>query len=323
MSLHRFAIGCVLLAVSQLHSGFALARGADDSGPSSLLDVFVRPASSQAGHTSLSDTKFTADGVTRLGILAGVYGFHRDRIISELADAPERYDVRVSLPQGTYSTVRELAGEIVCTAFNLKVSRETRETDVLLLKAPNGRPAALANASGQGSSGTTSSNGRLTLRNAGMAELASALEDGLPVLDETELAGKFDLEIAWTSGESIRDAVTKQLGLHLQPARRPVEFLVVTQASAFSIAGDYWLKTERKGTGYAYEHTTVAKLANGNLRYDYLSHTKIDLVGVNPQDIVETGSYVVDPELRPVSFEKRVKFQAKETHTPERVPGTR
>ena len=79
-------------------------------------------------------------------------------------------------------------------------------------------------------------------------------------------------------------------------------------------ARDYWLKTERKGTAYAYEHTTVAKLPDGKLRYDYLSHTKMDVVGINPQDIVETGSYVVDSELRPVSFEKRVKFQAKETH---------
>jgi hypothetical protein len=83
----------------------------------------------------------------------------------------------------------------------------------------------------------------------------------------------------------------------------------------FSQTRDYWLKTERKGTGYAYEHITVTKQPDGNFRYDSSSHIKTDLVGVNPQDIVLSGSYVVDAELRPLSFERRAKFRTKETHT--------
>jgi hypothetical protein len=85
--------------------------------------------------------------------------------------------------------------------------------------------------------------------------------------------------------------------------------------SLFSQTRDYWLKAERKGTAFAYQHITVTKLADGNLRYDSLSHVKMDVVGVNPQDIVITVSCVVDPELRPLSFERRAKFQTKETHT--------
>jgi hypothetical protein len=77
---------------------------------------------------------------------------------------------------------------------------------------------------------------------------------------------------------------------------------------------DYWMKTERKGTGYAFQHITITKLPDGNFRYDYDQHIKTDVAGLNPQEISQTGFYVVDPELRPLSLEIRTKFLAKETH---------
>ena len=85
--------------------------------------------------------------------------------------------------------------------------------------------------------------------------------------------------------------------------------------SLFSQTRDYWLKTERKGTGYSYEHVSVTKLPDGNLRYESLSHFKMNFSRMNPEDIVMSGSYIVDPELRPLSFEGTWKSQAKDTHT--------
>jgi hypothetical protein len=76
---------------------------------------------------------------------------------------------------------------------------------------------------------------------------------------------------------------------------------------------DQWLKMERKGTGYGYEHITVTRLPDGNLRYDYDQHIKTDIAGFNPQDITQKGFYIVTADLAPLSLELTTKFQLKET----------
>lgn len=90
--------------------------------------------------------------------------------------------------------------------------------------------------------------------------------------------------------------------------------LSLSPLSLFSQSRDYWMKTERKGTGYAFQHIIITKLADGNFRYDYDQHLKTDVAGLNPQEISQSGFYVVDSDLRPLSLEIRTKFQAKETH---------
>ena len=90
--------------------------------------------------------------------------------------------------------------------------------------------------------------------------------------------------------------------------------LSLSPLSLFSQTRDYWMKTEHKGTGYAFQHIVITKLADGNFRYDYDQRLKTDVAGLNPQDISQTGFYIVDPDLRPLSLEIRTKFQTKETH---------
>ena len=77
-------------------------------------------------------------------------------------------------------------------------------------------------------------------------------------------------------------------------------------------ARDYWLKLERKGTAYAYEHVSVRELDDGRLEYKSDSHAKLDMIGLYPQDIVRTGTYIVDADLRPVSFDMHSSSRAKD-----------
>ena len=74
-----------------------------------------------------------------------------------------------------------------------------------------------------------------------MEELASglALMMGRNVLDQTGLAGKFDLEVEWTPapgspgpaapgvGPATVTAIEERLGLRLEPQIGPVEYLVI------------------------------------------------------------------------------------------------
>ena len=83
--------------------------------------------------------------------------------------------------------------------------------------------------------------------NISMARLATALTPiaGRTVIDNTHLAGGFDFQLEWArdtsegsmlrnieqrmgiSGPTLTDAVQDQLGLKLQPARGPMEVLVI------------------------------------------------------------------------------------------------
>lgn len=77
---------------------------------------------------------------------------------------------------------------------------------------------------------------------------------------------------------------------------------------------EYWLKTERQGTGHANQHVLITKLPSGNFRYDTTEHIKWEVSG-QKRDLILTGAYIVDPDLRPLSFETRLNSHVKETHT--------
>jgi hypothetical protein len=103
--------------------------------------------------------------------------------------------------------------------------------------------------------------------------------------------------------------------------RRDLVFALLTVTLSLCVAGaaraqtrDYWLKCERKGTPYAYEHVSVRRLDDGHLEYKCESRAKLDVIGVCPQDIARTGTYVVDVYLRPISFDMQLSSRAKDVH---------
>ena len=64
-----------------------------------------------------------------------------------------------------------------------------------------------------------------------------SLTAGRPVVDATGLTGSFDLDVKFTPGDasdpagaSLFTAVQEQLGLKLEPSRRPIEVLVIESA---------------------------------------------------------------------------------------------
>jgi uncharacterized protein (TIGR03435 family) len=133
--------------------------------------------------------------------------------------------------------------------FSLRVTREMREWPVYLL--------IKANRDGRLGSGLKPSTldcptpapgmrGPCTARitqdsiegvGADWVTLNLPLQLGLdrPVIDQTGLAGRFDVKLEWaldpltSSGDRVQvfTAVTEQLGLKLEPARAPIEVLVI------------------------------------------------------------------------------------------------
>jgi uncharacterized protein (TIGR03435 family) len=85
--------------------------------------------------------------------------------------------------------------------------------------------------------------GQLSGKAISISSLVDLLSNQLhrPVVDKTGLTGKFDIDLHWTpdslsasqapstdaSGPDIFTALQEQLGLKLQPAKGPVETLVI------------------------------------------------------------------------------------------------
>ena len=72
-----------------------------------------------------------------------------------------------------------------------------------------------------------------------------------------------------------------------------------------SQTAEAWIKYERDGFGFGYDHIEVERLSNGNLKYTIYQKIKTDLAGTK-QEIVQTGHYIVDNFFRPVSLKMEI-----------------
>lgn len=154
---------------------------------------------------------------------------------------PGRFDLLMTEPDRPKEM--EMLQEEIKKRFGLVAHKEMREVDVLRLKVNNPNPPNLKHPANDRSSlysdGTFSSTHKITLRNWPISDflrlIGSTMEQ--PVLDETGLAGRYDLDLQlpprWGEIEkdAYRRALSEQLGLELVPDRAPIEMLIVEKAN--------------------------------------------------------------------------------------------
>jgi uncharacterized protein (TIGR03435 family) len=183
------------------------------------------------------------------GMLLFAYGMHKKALVGGPSwIATERWDVQgvpdvpghPSLKQAQ-SLIRKLLQE----RFGLKVHNETKELAVYAITAAKGGETMARSAgdpNGTPDENESSNGGVVTMRmtNMSMSEFAPDLGYFLdrPAVDQTGLAGRYDLQLKWTVDESkapadgsappgLFTAIQQQIGLKLEPAKAPVEVLVV------------------------------------------------------------------------------------------------
>jgi len=170
-------------------------------------------------------------------IISSAYGQSFERTIFTDEISPDKFDFIANLSSGNTAA---LQNEIK-TKFGLVGRRETRPTDVLLLKVhtPNASglklndPRSLdRNSSSSGRSGA----GYFVSRNQELSDLAGFLEANFkaPVIDQTGLTKHYDIDLKWDESDyqhpnldGLKQALSDQLGLELVPSREPIEMLVV------------------------------------------------------------------------------------------------
>ena len=126
---------------------------------------------------------------------------------------------------------------LLADRFQLKVHEEARETAVYEMVVKKGGPK-LKQSVGNEPFSFRSVRGHYTVSNHPLKALAANLSNwtGRPVIDKTGLSGNFNIELTWevdeaspgtSQGPAIAAAIQDQLGLKLEPAKRPMKVLVI------------------------------------------------------------------------------------------------
>jgi bla regulator protein BlaR1 len=218
-------------------------------------DVFTiklnKSGSGSSGAHSGGDS-FTATNITLRQLLQLAFSIRQDLIF----DVPStidsaRFDIQAKVVDPDLDAIRKLSARqngamllpLLTECFHLKTHPETRTLPVYELVVIPGGPKFKPTPSDAHGSGTHL-NGRndhtdLTAQNLTMALFADILSDQVQrtVIDKTALAGNYDLTLQFSredsrdanldTAPSIFTALPEQLGLKLQPAKGPVETLVV------------------------------------------------------------------------------------------------
>jgi uncharacterized protein (TIGR03435 family) len=184
------------------------------------------------------DRKMAGLGFEVPAMFAAAYGRNDARIVFDTEAPTNRYDFICTVTSNQGASLRnEMRKE-----FGLAGKLELRETDVLLLTIKNPKAAGLqpsavprnAPASLQGRG-----RGHLSGKNVALANLANDLEQrlGIPVIDQTGLdSGRFDFDLTWEQSGSmlnitgLKQALSKELGFDLIPAKKATEMVVVDNA---------------------------------------------------------------------------------------------
>jgi uncharacterized protein (TIGR03435 family) len=258
---NHFLISALLGLSFALPSAFA--QDAVPTGTPSALayDVMtIKPNKSASGGVDIDtdNDSFNATNVSLKVLLEEIYDIKQD-LISGIPGPIDsaRFDIlakmsdpdREALKKLTPEQERKLLLPLLTERFQLKTHMEIKTLPVYELVAlpggPKFKPSADQTKTGGGSISVHGTRVRadLTAHDIPMTSLAKHLAGAVhrTILDKTGLKGNFDLTLQWSNDEnpdsgaeqapSIFTAVQEQLGLRLQPAKGPVETLVVDHAA--------------------------------------------------------------------------------------------
>ncbi|HUW31696.1 MAG TPA: TIGR03435 family protein [Planctomycetota bacterium] len=163
------------------------------------------------------------------------------RIVMPRDVAEKRYDITMQTSREQFEELYPAMQKLLAVESGLEARWEKREMDVYTLTAPDERPRGLrppaALPKGVRSIMKLDSTRGSECRSSELVCLVIHLEENVdrPVIDETNLLGRYDWEATWPRGakaKAIIHAVREQLGLQMLTARRTVEMLVLKEGRA-------------------------------------------------------------------------------------------
>lgn len=205
----------------------------EDKVKQPLLELVIRPSKPSIS-MSLSSRKFKARGMTLEKIVSIAYGISPVRVISSSPLASNTYEILIELSKDDRNTLLSLLQQSLKAAFGLKVRRETREMDVLVLVSPRDKKSLLCPVEKEMS--IMSDEGQVTSQGTNLAYFCRALEGSLEkiVINETNLKGLYDIALYWDPNNlnTIFSSIREQLGLELKIEKKSIEVMVFETESS-------------------------------------------------------------------------------------------
>lgn len=243
--------GCTLLLFLSTCLPLAAQSPTADSSPLGFDVVSIRSDPSNGTAPSnrrmLPGGRFVATGTSVRTLLRIAFATDDDRISGAPAwTATETFDIDAIVAGhvdiNTPEQFEQLIFSLLADRFQLQFHRQQREGPIYRLETERpGKlgPALQPSAAGTQTNMSSNSNGaraELKVSSASMGDIAAALRRaaGRPIEDHTGVAGRYDFQIKWAPDETADSAdpslftvLKEQLGLKLQPAKGPVETIVI------------------------------------------------------------------------------------------------
>ena len=227
-----------------------------------VISVKPNHSAGQLGDAQLPKDGYSATNVTLKVLISTAYNVREAQIFGGPAwiDS-DRYDVEAKVEGSDVASLNRLNAterfamlqQVLTDRFRLKTHWETRELPVYaLVVAKNGakfRPAKPGDAGRPSEGSIYGKPGRIEAHSVPTVTLANLLTHqnrelgSRIVLDRTGLQGTYDFTLQWTpedggtsgeaaenSGPSLFTALQEQLGLKLEPAKAPLQVLVIDHA---------------------------------------------------------------------------------------------
>jgi len=165
-------------------------------------------------------------------VVAAAYGMWAWQSVFEAPLPPGRFDVIANLPQGSAEALQEE----VKKQFGVVAHRETRVSDVLVLRVKNPDADDLKPSLSSSRPGTRYENSEYFWTDRPFYEVVGVLGFYFEksIIDQTGFNGLYDyhLKVDWKRHDpaTLKQDLLDQLGLELVPDRQPIEVLVVEKA---------------------------------------------------------------------------------------------
>ena len=212
-----------------------VGREANSSADAALLRASIRASRDEDGSVAMRTGRMMARGAELRDLLTTVFGRASERLRMEPALEQTRYDLLIEGEGVTSEHLSRIARELIPVALKLSVQEEDVTVPVLVVSKHDGVAPRLTPAVGRGVVWGNPP-GKRILKGQSVEAVAWAIQGILHrvTVDETGIAGRFDLTFHWDEEhpETLLPAIREQLGLDVREAVRPVKMLVVKRAES-------------------------------------------------------------------------------------------
>jgi len=209
-----------------------LARGATIADQAAQARVVVRLTDRGTGYLH-GDDEYESDGIDLGTLLADAYGIPGSRIEMPADLANRTYAVQAWVPRRHPETLKPLLQAALVAGASIRVRREQRPMDVLVV---SGVPGKMAASSPSELVQSEFKPGDISVERGTAEDVRGYIEMaiGKPVVLDAPPSARFTFKLRWdpTKPGDFAAALHDQLGLELKAETRTLEFLVVDSLDA-------------------------------------------------------------------------------------------